>query len=99
MRGRRPRRLFAAVGGDGPPVLGSRRDYKGIMASIQTPTRLLTGLLASGSLVVALTTFPAGSVPLPKPRPQSTPAKAGVTPNAPAATQAAPRPTRSALAP
>src|SRR6266852_1658871 len=24
-----PRRLFAAVGGDGPPVLGSRRDYKG----------------------------------------------------------------------
>src|SRR5262249_16711001 len=69
------------------------------MASIQTPTRLLTGLLASGSLVVALTTFPAGSVPLPKPRPQSTPAKAGVTPNAPAATQAAPRPTRSALAP
>src|SRR5215831_14820717 len=23
------RRLFAAVGGDGPPVLGSRRDYKG----------------------------------------------------------------------
>jgi len=55
------------------------------MASTQTPTRLLTGLLASGSLVVALTTFPAGSVPLPKPRPQSTPAKAGVTPSAPAA--------------
>src|SRR5262249_7872916 len=27
--GQRPRRLFAAVGGDGPPVLGSRRDYKG----------------------------------------------------------------------
>src|SRR6516165_3760736 len=24
-----PRRLFAAVGGDGPAVLGSRRDYKG----------------------------------------------------------------------
>jgi len=70
------------------------------MASTQTPTRLLTGLLASGSLVVALTTFPAGSVPLPKPRPQSTPAKAGATPSTPAAApQAAARPTRSALAP
>src|SRR5215472_15679275 len=100
MRGQRPRRLFAAVGGDGPPVLGSRRDYKGIMASIRTPTRLLTDLLTSGSIVVALTTFPAGSVPLPKPRPQSTPAKPGVTQGAPpAAPQAAARPTRSALAP
>src|SRR5499427_5085863 len=70
------------------------------MASIQTPTRLLTGLLASGSLVVALTTFPAGSVPLPKPRPQSTPAKAAATPDAPtAAPQAAARRTRFALAP
>jgi soluble lytic murein transglycosylase len=67
------------------------------MLSIQTPTRLLTGLLASGSLVVALTASPAGGVPLPKPRPESTPAKAGTTPHAPtAAPQAAARP---ALAP
>src|SRR5262245_57531258 len=66
------------------------------MLSIQTPTRFLTGLLASGSLVVALTS-PAGSVPLPKPRPESTSAKAGTTPHAPtAAPQAAVRP---ALAP
>ena len=71
---------------------------KGTMSSAQTPTRFLTGLLASGSLVVALTTSPATSVPLPKPRPQSTPAKAGTTPSAPAP-QAAARPTRSALAP
>src|SRR6266478_5729653 len=68
------------------------------MLSARTPTRFLTGLLASGSLVVALTTSPATSVPLPKPRPQSTPAKAGTTPSAPAP-QAAARPTRSALAP
>src|SRR6516165_2337890 len=70
------------------------------MLGIQTPTRSLTGLLASGSLVVALTASPAASVPLPKPRPQNTPAKAGTTPSAPAAApQAAARPTRSALAP
>src|SRR5258708_26924280 len=70
------------------------------MLSIQTPTRFLTGLLASGSLVVALTASPASSVPLPKPRPQSTPAKAGTTPSAPApAPQPAARPTRSALSP
>src|SRR5262245_50301421 len=70
------------------------------MLSIQTPTRYLTGLLASGSLVVALTASPGSSVPLPKPRPQGTPAKAGTTPSAPApAPQAAARPTRSALAP
>src|SRR6266404_2681080 len=71
------------------------------MSSIQAPTRFLTGLLASGSLVVALTASPANSVPLPKPRPQNTPAKAGTTPGAPApAPQAASaRPTRSALAP
>src|SRR5437660_1784901 len=70
------------------------------MVSIRTPTRFLTGLLASGSLVVALTASPASSVPLPKPRPQSTPAKAGTTPSTPApAPQAATRPARSALAP
>src|SRR6266478_7202523 len=73
---------------------------KGTMLRARTPTRFLTGLLASGSLVVALTASPASSVPLPKPRPQSTPAKAGTTPSAPApAPQAATRPTRSALAP
>ena len=49
---------------------------------------------------MALTASPASSVPLPKPRPQSTPAKAGTTPSTPApAPQAATRPTRSALAP
>src|SRR5215470_4811569 len=71
------------------------------MLSIRTPTRFLTGLLASGGLVVALMASPASSEPLPKPRPQSTPAKAGTTPSAPApAPQAAPaRPARSALAP
>ena len=70
------------------------------MLSARTPTRFLTGLLASGSLVVALTASPARSVPLPKPRPQSMPAKAGTTPSAPAAApQAAARPARSALAP
>src|SRR5256886_2687937 len=73
---------------------------KGTMVSIRTPTRFLTGLLASGSLVVALTASPASSVPLPKPRPQSTPAKAGTTPSTPApAPQAATRPARSTLAP
>src|SRR5262245_55660601 len=68
------------------------------MPSIRTRTRFLTGLLATGSVVVALATSPAGSVPLPKPRPQSTPAKAGVTPSAPAP-QAAARPARPTLAP
>ena len=66
----------------------------------QTPLRFLTGLLAGGGLVVALTASPAGSVPLPKPRPETTPAKAGMTPRTPeVAPQAAARPTRSALAP
>src|SRR5262252_10496268 len=71
------------------------------MLSIRTPTRFLTGLLASGGLVVALMASPASSEPLPKPRPQGTPANAGTTPSAPApAPQAAPaRPARSALAP
>src|SRR6516225_9376574 len=66
----------------------------------QTPLRFLTGLLAGGGLVVALTASPAGSVPLPKPRPETAPAKAGVTPRTPElAPQAATRPTRSAFAP
>ena len=67
----------------------------------QARTRVLTGLLASGSLVVALTASPASSVPLPQPRPQTTPAKAGTTPSAPAPAPpaASARPTRSALAP
>jgi soluble lytic murein transglycosylase len=70
------------------------------MSSIQTPTRFLTGLLASGGLVVVLTCSPAGSVPLPKPRPQSTPAKAAARPDVPAAApQTAARPARVALAP
>src|SRR3984893_17965139 len=73
---------------------------KGTMLSAWTPTRFLTGLLASASLVVALTASPASSVPLPTPRPQRTPAKAGTAPGAPGvATQAAGRPARSALAP
>ena len=66
----------------------------------QTPLRFLTGLLAGGGLVVTLTASPAGSVPLPKPRPETAPAKAGVTPRTPeVAPQAATRPTRSAFAP
>src|SRR5262249_23111101 len=64
----------------------------------QTPLRFLTGLLAGGGLVAALAASPAGSAPLPKPRPETAPAKAGMTPRTP---EVAPQagPARSALAP
>jgi soluble lytic murein transglycosylase len=67
--------------------------------SIRAPTRSLTVLLATGTLVVAVAAESAGGVPLPKPRPTSAPAKVGA--NATTATstpQAASRPARSALA-
>src|SRR5262249_38016970 len=66
----------------------------------QTPLRFLTGLLAVGGLSVARTASPVGRPPLPNPRPEAAPAKAGTTPRTPeVAPQAAARPTRSALAP
>src|SRR5262249_47496114 len=59
-----------------------------------------TRLLAGAGLVLALTGSPAGSAPLPKPRPETAPAKAGVTPRTPGtAPQTAAPPTPSAPAP
>jgi soluble lytic murein transglycosylase len=59
----------------------------------QTPTRFLTRLLAGGGLAAVLATYPAGGAPLPKPRPDSAPAKAGTPPHAaPAAAHPAARP-------
>ena len=63
---------------------------------MQTPTRLLTGL-AAGVLLVALQANSADGVPLPKPRPGSTPVKADAKPTTTAAT-AAPRAARFAVA-
>src|SRR5262245_65775708 len=82
----RLRRLFAAVRGNGPPVSSSSilsSEYiadggrTGRDLSIRTPTRSLTVLLATGTLVVAVAAESAGGVPLPKPRPTSAPAKVG----------------------
>jgi soluble lytic murein transglycosylase len=65
----------------------------------RTATRFLTGLLAAGGLVVALATYPAGGVPLPKPRPEKAPAKAVMMPTATvAASPSATRPARFSLA-
>jgi soluble lytic murein transglycosylase len=52
----------------------------------QTPTRFVIGILSG--FAVALMNYPAGAAPLPKPRPESAPAKAGV----PSATTAAAQP-------
>jgi soluble lytic murein transglycosylase len=63
-----------------------------------TPTRLLSGL-AAGVLLVALQADSAVGVPLPKPRPGGTPAKANPKPTTTtAATAPAERPTRFAVA-
>src|SRR5262249_48664637 len=68
--------------------------------NVHTPTRFLTRLLAGGGLAIALAASPAGSVPLPKPRPENAPAKAAMTPRMPEAARQTPvRSVRSTLAP
>src|SRR6266436_3397781 len=60
--------------------------------------RLLAGLVTSAAILVAPTTYPAGGVPLPKPRPERAPAKDASPARTPAAADAAAPAARFTLA-